>query len=271
MRGGSSREVVRHLRTLYQCGVAGSFSDEQLLERFLARRDETARGGVRRAGAAARADGAGRLPPHPGRCARGGGRLPGDVPGPGPEGGFGRASREGRELALRRRRPHGEGGPRPGGPATGQGGAREHADPRRAARRGVPGRAARRSWTRSSPGCRRGTGGRWSSASSRACLAPRRPDGSASPRARSPAGWRGPRPSCATAWPVAASVPARRRSRRPSCSARRRPPPCPSALLESTVEAATLVAAGPTAAAAISASVASLSEGVHQDHARSQN
>ncbi len=41
MRPGSSREVVRHLRTLYQFGVAGSFSDEQLLERFLARRDET--------------------------------------------------------------------------------------------------------------------------------------------------------------------------------------------------------------------------------------
>ena len=44
MRGGSSREVVRHLRTLYQFGVAGTFSDEQLLERFLARRDEAAEG-----------------------------------------------------------------------------------------------------------------------------------------------------------------------------------------------------------------------------------
>ena len=40
MRGGSSREVVRHLRTLYQFGVAGSLGDEQLLDRFLARRDE---------------------------------------------------------------------------------------------------------------------------------------------------------------------------------------------------------------------------------------
>ena len=42
MRGGSSRAVVRHLRTLYQFGVVGSFSDEQLLDRYLVRRDETA-------------------------------------------------------------------------------------------------------------------------------------------------------------------------------------------------------------------------------------
>jgi RNA polymerase sigma factor (sigma-70 family) len=42
MRGGSSRAVVRHLRTLYQFGVVGSLSDEQLLERYLARRDTTA-------------------------------------------------------------------------------------------------------------------------------------------------------------------------------------------------------------------------------------
>ena len=42
MRGGSSRDVLRHLRTLYRCGVVGPLSDEQLLDRFLARRDETA-------------------------------------------------------------------------------------------------------------------------------------------------------------------------------------------------------------------------------------
>ncbi len=42
MRGGSSRDVFRHLRTLYRCGVVGSLSDEQLLDRFAARRDETA-------------------------------------------------------------------------------------------------------------------------------------------------------------------------------------------------------------------------------------
>ena len=39
---GSSRDVLRNLRTLYRCGVVGSLSDEQLLDRFVARRDETA-------------------------------------------------------------------------------------------------------------------------------------------------------------------------------------------------------------------------------------
>ena len=42
MRGGSTRHVLRHLQTLYRCGVTGHQSDEQLLERFLARRDEAA-------------------------------------------------------------------------------------------------------------------------------------------------------------------------------------------------------------------------------------
>ena len=37
MRGGSSRAVAGHLRTLYQAGVLGPLGDEQLLERFLAR------------------------------------------------------------------------------------------------------------------------------------------------------------------------------------------------------------------------------------------
>ena len=42
MRGESSRDVLRHLRTLYRYGVVGPSSDEQLLERFLSHRDETA-------------------------------------------------------------------------------------------------------------------------------------------------------------------------------------------------------------------------------------
>jgi RNA polymerase sigma factor (sigma-70 family) len=42
MHGESSRDVVRHLRTLYRCGVVGPLSDEQLLDRFLAHRDEMA-------------------------------------------------------------------------------------------------------------------------------------------------------------------------------------------------------------------------------------
>jgi RNA polymerase sigma-70 factor (ECF subfamily) len=42
MRGGSARAVVGQLRTLYRCGVVGPLGDEQLLDRFLARRDEAA-------------------------------------------------------------------------------------------------------------------------------------------------------------------------------------------------------------------------------------
>jgi RNA polymerase sigma factor (sigma-70 family) len=42
MRAGSSRAVVGHLAALYRSGVAGPLGDEQLLERFLARRDESA-------------------------------------------------------------------------------------------------------------------------------------------------------------------------------------------------------------------------------------
>jgi RNA polymerase sigma factor (sigma-70 family) len=42
MRGRSSRDVHTHLRTLFRCGVVGALSDEQLLDRFAARLDETA-------------------------------------------------------------------------------------------------------------------------------------------------------------------------------------------------------------------------------------
>jgi RNA polymerase sigma-70 factor (ECF subfamily) len=42
MRRESSRDVLRHLQTLYRCGVVGPLSDEQLLDRFVARRDEMA-------------------------------------------------------------------------------------------------------------------------------------------------------------------------------------------------------------------------------------
>jgi RNA polymerase sigma factor (sigma-70 family) len=42
MRGRPTREVLRHLRTLYQCGVTAQLSDEELLELFLAQRDHAA-------------------------------------------------------------------------------------------------------------------------------------------------------------------------------------------------------------------------------------
>ena len=42
MAGVSSREVSRHLNTLFQCGAAGQLSDAELLEQFVASRDEAA-------------------------------------------------------------------------------------------------------------------------------------------------------------------------------------------------------------------------------------
>jgi RNA polymerase sigma factor (sigma-70 family) len=42
MAGASSREVTRHLNTLFHCGAAGQLSDAELLERFVAGRDEAA-------------------------------------------------------------------------------------------------------------------------------------------------------------------------------------------------------------------------------------
>ena len=42
MAGASSREVLRHLNTLFHCGAAGQLSDAELLERFVAGRDEAA-------------------------------------------------------------------------------------------------------------------------------------------------------------------------------------------------------------------------------------
>jgi RNA polymerase sigma factor (sigma-70 family) len=41
MRGGAARDVLSQLRTLYRYGVTGHLSDEQLLDRFVARRDES--------------------------------------------------------------------------------------------------------------------------------------------------------------------------------------------------------------------------------------
>ena len=42
MAGTSSREVSRHLNTLFHCGATGQISDAELLERFVAGRDEAA-------------------------------------------------------------------------------------------------------------------------------------------------------------------------------------------------------------------------------------
>ena len=42
MAGVSSREVLRDLNTLFQCGAAGQHSDAELLESFVAGHDQTA-------------------------------------------------------------------------------------------------------------------------------------------------------------------------------------------------------------------------------------
>ncbi len=42
MAGATSREVLRHLNTLFYCGAAGQLGDAELLERFVASRDEGA-------------------------------------------------------------------------------------------------------------------------------------------------------------------------------------------------------------------------------------
>src|SRR4051812_46076499 len=42
MPRASSREVSRHLNTLFHCGAAGQLGDEQLLDRFVTGREEAA-------------------------------------------------------------------------------------------------------------------------------------------------------------------------------------------------------------------------------------
>ena len=42
MAGASSREVLRHLNTLFHCGAAGQRTDAELLESFVSGRDQAA-------------------------------------------------------------------------------------------------------------------------------------------------------------------------------------------------------------------------------------
>ena len=176
MRGGSSRAVVRDLRTLYQFGVVGSFSDEQLLEQYLARRDETAEAAfaelVQRHG-----------PMVLGVCRRslGDSHAAEDAF----QATFLVLARKAATVVRREKLAtwlymvavH-----------TAQR-ARAQAARRRAGEERVSARIyveppdegfadeLRRSWTKSSPGCRRGIATRWCSASSRGCPAPRQPGG----------------------------------------------------------------------------------------------
>ena len=50
MQGESSRQVLRQLNTLFQCGVSGSLSDEELLEQFVTGGEEAAEIAIHGAG-----------------------------------------------------------------------------------------------------------------------------------------------------------------------------------------------------------------------------
>ena len=109
----SLRSVIRQLQRLVRPSATLGLSDAELLDRFARQRDESAFAELlQRHGHGAR-----RLPAHPGRLARGRGRLPGDVSGARPPRGFGRLAGFHRQLALRRRLPGGPQGTRPPGAA----------------------------------------------------------------------------------------------------------------------------------------------------------
>ena len=83
MASGASTSLTRQLGALFEGGSTAGLSDRQLLERFAT---ASRRGRLRRPGHTPRADGAGRLPPAPGRPPACRGRLPGRLPRPGPQG-----------------------------------------------------------------------------------------------------------------------------------------------------------------------------------------
>ena len=98
-RGASAR---RHALR----GGRGRGPDRRGTARAIRRgRGEAGRAGVRGPGRAARADGPPRLPRGAGRRARGPGRLPGDLPDPGPPRGVDPTAGVGGRLAPRRRPP----------------------------------------------------------------------------------------------------------------------------------------------------------------------
>ena len=105
MAGASSREVLEHLNTLFHCGAAGQLSDAELLERFVAGRDEAAEAAFAASGRAAWGDGPGCLPARAGKPRRGRRRLSGHVSGAGEEGFGDRAAGTTGELAAWRRPP----------------------------------------------------------------------------------------------------------------------------------------------------------------------
>jgi len=126
MPRGKTAVAYRHVRTLFEAGALGALTDGQLLELFTTRRDDEGRRAcLRGAGRSPRADGPGRLPPHPPRLTRLGRCLPGDVPRPGSPGGRRAGGGFAGPLALRgepARRPPGQGVHRPAVVARSPGG-----------------------------------------------------------------------------------------------------------------------------------------------------
>ena len=108
MASASTGDVGRHLRQLFGAGSAVGLTDGELLERFARRRDRVGRGRLRDDPGPPRGDGPDRLPAGARRRARGRGRLPGHLPGPGPPGrvAAGPRARLARSLAARGRVPH---------------------------------------------------------------------------------------------------------------------------------------------------------------------
>ena len=110
---------LRYLRTLYRVGVVGDLTDGQLLERFVAGRDEAAE-----AGFAALVERHGPMVLRVcrqilGDCARRRGCVSGHIPCPGAAGRFGSQTRVSGELALRDSPSRGETVPGRLGPAAG--------------------------------------------------------------------------------------------------------------------------------------------------------
>ena len=173
--------------SLFEGGSVAGLSDRQLLERFTARRRSGRRGRLRRPGGPTRADGPGRLPAAPGRPPSCRGRLPGRLPRPGAAGPVDPRPRPARQLALRRRAPHGPQGPRPARPPPPDRGGRAPSAVRSRVP-AVPGRAGRSTASRPRPCTARSTACRSPSAC-RSCSATSR--GSRSTRRRERLRWPG--------------------------------------------------------------------------------
>ena len=82
MADESSRRLLRQINALFQCGLPGSLSDEELLREFVAGCDESAESAFSAWSTGMARHGAGRLSPRARQPARGRRCVPGHVSGP---------------------------------------------------------------------------------------------------------------------------------------------------------------------------------------------